>query len=286
MPSAPAGEPSVRILADADAVSLAAAEHVAGALRRAVEATGRGDWATTGGSTVVGIYRALAASPLRDEVPWSGVHLWWGDDRYVPPEHALSNVLPADAVLLNVAARAGLSGQGEDAEDVRRGREAGAWIPTSQVHPFPVAEAIGRRLEPAWAAARYEQDLRNSGIDVVDGWPAFDLVLLGIGPDGHLLSVFPGSPALDESTAWALPVPAPTHVEPHVARVTLNPRIIEAARDVLVVVHGEGKAGIVGEVFGAERDPRRWPAQLARRAGATWLLDEAAAARLPAARRA
>jgi 6-phosphogluconolactonase len=282
MSASPSGEPSVRVLPDAEAVSLAAAEHIAGALRRAVEAGGRADWATTGGSTVVGIYRALAAPPLRDQVPWDGVHLWWGDDRYVPPEHPLSNVLPADAVLLNVAARAGLSGQGEDAEDVRQGREAGAWIPASQVHRFPVAEAIGRRLEPAWAAARYEQDLRASGIGVVDGWPAFDLVLLGIGPDGHLLSVFPGSAALDEPAAWALPIPAPTHVEPHVARVTLNPRVVEAARDVLVVVHGEGKAGILGEVFGAERDPRRWPAQLARRAGATWLVDEAAGRQLPA----
>jgi 6-phosphogluconolactonase len=274
-------EPTLRVLSDAGAVSLAAAEHIAATLRRSVDDRGRADWATTGGSTVVDIYRALAAPPLRDRVPWRDVHLWWGDDRYVPPEHSLSNVMAAEAVLLNVAARAGLSGQGEDAEDVRQGREAGAPVPPRQVHPFPVAEAIGRRLGPAWAAATYEQTLRAEGVATADGWPAFDLVLLGIGPDGHLLSVFPGSSALDEAQAWAVAIPAPDHVEPHVSRVTLNPRIVETARDVLVVVLGQAKAEIMGRVFGPERDPRRWPAQLARRAGATWLLDEAAATQVP-----
>jgi 6-phosphogluconolactonase len=109
----------------------------------------------------------------------------------------------------------------------------------------------------------------------------FDVLVLGIGPDGHLLSVFPGSASLDDDRAWAVPVPAPNHVEPHIARITLNPRVIGVARNVLVVTHGEGKAEILGTIFGPERDPSRWPAQLALRDGATWLLDRAAAARLP-----
>ena len=70
-------------------------------------------------------------------------------------------------------------------------------------------------------------------------------------------------------------IPAPTHIEPHVERVTLNPAILRVARRIVVVMHGAGKAAILGDIFGAESDPRRWPAQLARREGATWILDEA-----------
>ena len=272
--------PVRRVLPNPDAVSDAAAEHIAAALRAAVDERGRADWATTGGSAAVGIYRRLAASPLREQVPWHAVHLWWVDDRYVPRDHPLSNVLPVDQVLLSAAALSGQTTRGEDAVDVASGRAAGAPIPMANIHPFPVAEAIGSQRGPGWAAARYEQELRSGGVAVADGRPVFDLVVLGVGPDGHILSVFPGSSALDEDAAWALGVPAPTHVEPHVSRVTLNPRIVEAARDVLVVAHGAGKAEIMGTIFGPDRDPARWPAQLALRPGATWLLDEAAAANL------
>ena len=114
----------------------------------------------------------------------------------------------------------------------------------------------------------------------MDGWPAFDLMLLGVGDDGHILSVFPGSPALD-ATELALAIPAPTHIGPHLERVTLNPALVGAAVGVLVVVTGADKAATIGAIFGTDRDPRRWPAQLALRAGATWILDEAAAGGLP-----
>jgi len=279
-PLAATGEPAIGVLRDADAVSEAAADQIADLLRDAVGARGRADWATTGGSAPVGIYRRLGTARIREGVPWSGVHLWWGDDRYVPRDHPLSNVLPADQVLLAAAAHSGTDGLTDEPDDALRNVLPGAPIPVENIHAFPTSEAIGESRSPGWAAARYDAELRAAGLETRDGWPVFDLVLLGVGPDGHVMSVFPGSTTFDER-AWALPVPAPTHVEPHVTRLTLNPGVLDVARQVLVVVHGEAKAEIVATIFGNERDPRRWPAQLVRRPGVGWLLDEAAAARLP-----
>jgi len=153
-------------------------------------------------------------------------------------------------------------------------------IPIENIHPFRTGESIGRGSGAASCAAELAAELRAEGLPEQEGWPVFDLIVLGVGGDGHILSVFPGSAAFD-STELALAIPAPTHIEPHVERVTLNPAIVEVARQLLVVVHGEEKAAILADVFGAERDPRRWPSQLARRASAVWILDEAAASRLP-----
>ena len=133
---------------------------------------------------------------------------------------------------------------------------------------------------PAWTANALANELAAAELPSRDGWPVLDLVVVGIGGDGHLLSVFPGSAAFD-ATAWAVAIPAPTHIEPHVERVTLNPAVLGAAREVLAVVTGGGKADILADIFGPLHDPRRWPAQLARRPGATWIVDKAAAARLP-----
>jgi 6-phosphogluconolactonase/glucosamine-6-phosphate isomerase/deaminase len=274
------GEPEIVVLDDVDAVADEGARRIARSLAGSVGRRGRADWATTGGSAPSGIYRLLAVSPLREEVPWEGVHLWWGDDRYVPADHPLSNVLPAEQILLNATALAGVSGTGGQSLDVRTGQAAGALIPTRQVHPFHMADAIAESRGPAWAAARYDAELRESGIEIEGDWPVFDLVLLGVGPDGHIMSVFPESAAFD-SRDWVLPIPAPSHVEPHVSRATLNPAVLDVALEILVVVTGGSKAAILGTVFGENREPRRWPAQLVRRAGVTWLLDQAAAASLP-----
>jgi 6-phosphogluconolactonase len=273
-------EPALVVLPDPAAVSRAAAERFAAAAVAAVSSRGRADIATTGGSTPVGIYGQLAVPPLRDAVPWDDVHLWFGDDRYVPRDHPNSNVLPVDQVLLAAAALAGLSGTGATGVDVELGIEPGAPLPVANVHPFPCGQAIAEGLGSAWCAATYADAIRASLSGDEDGWPILDLILLGIGPDGHVLSVFPGSPALT-SKDLALAIPAPSHVEPHVERVTLNPRVLDAAREVVVVSHGAAKADIMAILFGDVRDPARWPAQLVRRAGVTWLLDAAAVARLP-----
>jgi 6-phosphogluconolactonase len=275
------GEPTIRVFDDAAATSLAAAEAIAAALTEAADGRGRADWATTGGSTPLGIYRELAIAPLRDEVPWQAVHVWWGDDRFVPRDHPLSNVLPLDQVLLSTAARAGLSGTGADAVEVDLGIEPGAPLAVGNVHAPPMSRAIGLATGVGSVAMDYEAELRAADLEVAEsGFPIFDVMLVGIGADGHVLSVFPNSPLFDGS-AWVSAVPAPEHIEPHVARVTLHPRILDAARLPIVVAHGAGKAAILASVLGLERDERRWPAQVARRDGAIWFLDREAAADLP-----
>ncbi len=265
-------EPEIVVVADAATASAVAGDRIGAALRGAVESRGRADWATTGGSTPVGIYRHLAMPAHVNDIPWPDVHVWWSDDRFVPRDHALSNVKAFDDILLDLPGHQAGSAIGSNATAIP--------LPVANIHPFRTSEAIGAGSGAAGCAAELERELRAADLELVDGWPVFDLILLGVGGDGHVLSVFPGSEAFG-SEAWALGIPAPSHIEPHVERVTLNPAILAVAREVLVVMHGADKAAILGDIFGAEVDPRRWPAQLTRRAGATWILDEAAAANLP-----
>jgi 6-phosphogluconolactonase len=264
---------TVEIRPDAATAAADAATRIATSLTATVGARGVAHWMTTGGSNPVEIYKRLLMHPLRDDVPWGAVHVWWTDDRYVPRDHPLSNVKAFDDVLINLAgAEEGTLGGG--------GGMPGVPIPPEHYHPFRTGEAIGNGHGPTWAAERMIEAIRAAGIDTRDGWPVFDLVLLGLGSDGHVLSVFPGSAVFD-STDWATAVPAPTHIEPHVERVTMHPAVITVAREVLMVVTGAGKADAVAAVFGDDGDERRWPGKVARRPGATWLLDEEAAARLP-----
>jgi 6-phosphogluconolactonase len=279
------GEPRIEVLEDPEATSRAAAEAIADALVDAVAQRGRAHWATTGGSTPVGIYRELAVAPLRDIVPWHAVNVWWGDDRYVPRDHPWSNALLLDEVLVSAAARAGLSGTGEYPIDVEEGVEPGVPLPVANIHAPRMGDAIGLAAGPEWAAQEYADRLRDAGLPTSDdGFPILDIALVGVGPDGHVMSVFPGS-ALFDSEAWVSAVPAPTHVEPHVARISLHPRMLEVARLPIVVAHGARKAAALALVLGDERDARRWPAQLARREGALWFLDRAAASELPSTTR-
>ena len=265
-------EPEIIVVPDASTASTVAGDRISASLRAAVAERGRADWATTGGSTPVGIYRHLAAPATMADVPWQDVHVWWGDDRFVPRDHALSNIKAFDDILLDVGGRQAGQGLGGSVIPVPLALE--------NIHPFRTTEAIGEGRDAASCAAELEQELRAADLELVDGWPVLDLILLGVGGDGHVLSVFPGSSAFD-SKDWTLAIPAPTHIEPQVERVTLNPAILAVARDVLVVMHGADKAAILGDIFGPEVDPTRWPAQLTRRAGATWILDQAAAANLP-----
>lgn len=267
LPAPNRGEPDLTIAKDPDAAASEAADRIAAALIAAVELRGRADFCTTGGNTPIPIYRLLAHAPLVDAIPWPSVHVWWGDDRFVPRGHPESNVTALDDVLLGGA----------------QGEPGSAPLPTANIHPFPTDRAIGGYHDNKWCAARYAEEMASQ-LPLADGnWPVFDLILVGVGDDGHLLSVFPDSPALD-SFDWTMGVPAPAHIGPHLPRVTINPRLLEAA-PVLVVTWGLGKAEALGYVFGETRDDRRWPVQRTRRPGAAWIVDEAAAGSIPGDRR-
>ena len=263
LPAPNKGEPELVVVASVKEAADEAAERITAALIAAIERRGRADFCTTGGNTPIPIYRLLAQAPLVDRIPWQKVHFWWGDDRFVRRGDPNSCVTTFDEVLLGGGSPTG-----------------GAPLPSSNIHPIPVDLALAGLRDTHWCAARYAGELAAQ-LPLVDGnWPGFDLILVGVGDDGHVLSVFPNSPALD-SLAWTMGVPAPSHIGPHLPRVTVNPRVLEAA-PVLVVTWGAKKAEALGHVFGEVRDGRRWPVQRTRRAGAVWIVDEAAAARIPA----
>ncbi len=256
----------ISVLRDADALATAAADRLTLWLAEAMAARGTAHVALTGGSSATGLYRELRALPA-EALDWAHVHLWWGDDRYVPLDHPQSNAGTAYALL----------GIGEVAGG---GLAAEERVPLQAANVHPVTNGEGGA---ARAAERYEAEIRAHLPADDQGRPSFDVILLGMGPDGHILSVFPGSEALEPGVPTVMPIPAPTHVEPHVERVTVTPAVLGAAGHVLVMVSGAAKAGMVHQVLEGERDPRRWPAQLAILPQAVWLLDAGSAAELEAA---
>lgn len=257
------------VLDDAEAVAEAAADLLVGWVSEAVAARGEAHVALTGGSGVVALYKAMRSPERMAAAPWGSVHLWFGDDRFVPLDHPESNGGIALALLLG----SGLA-QTEESTSFP--------VPAEQVHFVPVAEAMAAGGGPEGAAARYLSEIEAVVSFRSEGLPVYDVILLGVGPDGHTLSLFPGSAALAPDAPLVMGIPAPTHVEPHVERVTLTPRLLEVADRVLVMVSGSAKAGIVAQVLEGERDPSRWPAQLAVRPNATWLVDRDAGQQLSA----
>ncbi len=255
-------QPSLLIVPSPD-VSRTAARFVADRLGEASRERGVAHWCTTGGSSAPGIYRGLRSAPLCDELDWSQIHTWWGDDRFVEAGRPLSNVTECDLLLRRPGA----------------GLAVPLNIPDANMHPIPVAAVQAAGGGPADAARVYEAEIRDLGpASGADGLPVFDLIILGVGPDGHILSVFPGSAVFD-SPRWVEAVPAPTHIGPHVPRVTINPSLVTVARAVLVVTSGESKADVLARAW-AGGDPRELPLRTTLLPQATWLLDEAAAAGL------
>jgi 6-phosphogluconolactonase len=274
------GEAEILVLPDEPAVAREGSRRTVDGLGRAISERGEAHLALSGGSSAIALYRELRQPEWRSAIPWDRVHFWWGDERFVPLDHPESNAGLAYRLLFAVPAHAGESGQGGEGVDVLAGDVPGLPIDADRVHPVEVEDTIGVAGTVDLAAQRYADDLERWLPRGAGGVPAFDVFLTGVGPDGHTLSMFRGSPALAPDAPVVLGVPAPAHVEPRLARVTLSARMLAAASEVLVMTAGEAKANVLAQVLGQERDPARWPAQAALLPNAVWLLDEAVAARL------
>ncbi len=200
--------------------------------------------ALSGGSTPKSLYSLIAErvdKGLARGIDWARVHLFFGDERCVPPDHPDSNYRMVKQSLL--------------------------------VHGLTAAvHRVQAELAPEEAAARYEEELRG---DFGDGLPKFDLIILGLGPDGHTASLFPGSAALQDSTRWV----AANHVEKFKSwRITFTYRVLNSAREDLFLVSGGEKADAVGQIFKGTDLPA---AKVKPNAGRVlWYLDSPAAAQV------
>ncbi|MBV9659513.1 MAG: 6-phosphogluconolactonase [Verrucomicrobia bacterium] len=248
----------VQVLPDAAAVARAAAEEFVRLGIAAARARGQFTVALAGGSTPKALYELLATEPaFRDRVPWAQTHLFFGDERHVAPDHKDSNYRMAREAMLERLAPSPLP-----AENVRR-------IPSEN----PDAYA---------AAAEYEATLRAFFHDNDDAQPRFDLVLLGMGPDGHTASLFPGTTGLRERdklvcAAWVDKFST--------YRITFTPPLLCAAAAILYMVTKEDKADTLRAVLHGPGETDRYPSQgictSAAGSETLWLADRAAAAKLP-----
>jgi 6-phosphogluconolactonase len=241
------GEAALFIHPDARAASHAVADSFARQAAAAVEAGGRFSVALTGGSGPVEAYRLLGQEPFRSRIPWKDVHLFWGDERCVPPGHARSNFRMANAAFISRVP-----------------------LPAKNVH------RMRGELPPAEGAARYGDELAAF---FGDGWPRFDLVHLGVGPDAHVASLFPFSQPLRERDRA---VTTNLHLPDGEPRITLTMPVLNAAARVEMIVVGRSKADVAWTVLRGPLDPFRFPAQLVRPVDGelAWMLDGDAAARL------
>jgi 6-phosphogluconolactonase len=251
--------PDLAVHASASALREDAARRFAAGAADAAAARGRCDVILTGGSTLPPVYRRLTAEPFRSRVPWREVHVWWTDERCVPPDDPRSNYGAAREALLDRVP-----------------------IPCEQIHRMP-----GEDPNPERAAVEHEATLRREQSLSRGEIPRFDFAFLGLGSDAHVASLFPGSPtlALDDRLVAAVRTAESAIPDPPVDRLTLTFAALNAAASAVFVVSGEGKAEAVRAVLEEPRDPLLRPAQgIAPTGGVVWLLDREAASRLEAAR--
>jgi 6-phosphogluconolactonase len=243
---------TIRLFEDTEALSEAAANEFLRLAREAVASRGRFTVALSGGSTPRRLYQLLAGPPWRSGVDWGRVIFFWGDERCVPPDHPDSNYRMAREALLDHVP-----------------------IPPENVHRFEA-----ERPDHDAVARDYQNLLASSfGIDSAGPPPAFDLVLLGMGPDGHTASLFPDTLALNETVRWAVA----NHVPKFGAdRLTLTYPVLNRGREVLFLIAGADKAVVLREALEGHSDPPRFPFLRVRPEGDLfWFLDRAAAPSLP-----
>jgi len=208
---------------DQDELSRKAAEQFTGLARQAIDARGCFSVALSGGSTPKALYSLLATEEFSEQLAWRQIHFFWGDERCVAPDHAESNFRMVQEALL-----------------------AQIDISIDNVHRM-----AGEKI-PSVAAAEYEAQLRKHFHVDNDAWPRFDLILLGLGEDGHTASLFPGSSALNK-TEHLVAAPYVEKLKSH--RLTLTLPVINSAREIFFLVAGQSKADIVQELFADEPCP-------------------------------
>jgi 6-phosphogluconolactonase len=238
---------AIRVLPNPDALADAAARLVAEDAQAAINARGRFSIALSGGSTPRALHAKLSSAPLKDQIDWPNVHIFFGDERCVPPGHPDSNYRMALDTLLSKVP-----------------------VPETNVH------RIEGELPPPDAATRYDQALKAFlGADA----PSLDLILLGMGDNGHTASLFPGLTAVHETDRWVV---AEYVAEVGIWRITLTPAVLNAARACVFLVAGANKARMLKRVLEGPYNPSELPAQVVRPSmgDVLWLVDAAATADL------
>jgi 6-phosphogluconolactonase len=246
-------EEKVDVYPDAKALTLAAARRIASLAARSVEDHGVFAAALSGGSTPSALYRLMAADEaIRSQMPWSDVHFFFGDERHVPPEHPESNFRMANEAMFHILG-------GKD---------------------LHIHRILGELNSASEAAEQYETDLREffelRGL-LTDGFPRFDLILLGMGPDGHTASLFPNSSGLLETTRWVVA----NWVEKFKTdRITMTFPVLNSAAEVILLVSGPEKAPLLAKVLGPATGETIYPVQgvWPRDGIKRWMLDGPAAA--------
>lgn len=236
---------NTKVFPDLDSLSRAAMDETLPIIRDAVAQRGRFAIALSGGHTPAKMYELWAATPYRDQTPWDCVHLFWGDERYVAQDDPLSNFRMTRETLISHVP-----------------------IPAANVHPMPTLPG-----PPEKSAEAYEQELRKF---FGAAPPEFDLQLLGLGPEGHIASLFPGAPALEEKQRWVMAVEAPAKPP---QRLTLTPVVLNQGRNTFFLVAGNDKREIISALRNEpDSKPSQYPAGRIRPAGRVlWFLDQAAA---------
>jgi 6-phosphogluconolactonase len=244
-------QPDIRIYPNLSALEDAVAKHFLLATNQAVQQRGQALIAISGGRTPLGLFHLLGSDAYRATLPWTQTHFFWVDERLVPPQDQESNFGRFKDIVLDPLK-----------------------ISPQQVH------AIDGNLPAQESAQMYEKELHTFA-DVGQELPRFDWVLLGMGTDGHTASLFPGQ--LDEEMEEKSAVAVSAHYDDRPSgRVTLTPRILNLARQVVFMVSGTAKAQRLQEVLQGEHNPLRLPAQRIQPVDGrlVWMLDEAAASRL------
>jgi 6-phosphogluconolactonase len=238
---------SVEVYADGAALAEAVAEQLITRAWSAIAARGRFSIGLSGGSTPRGLFEMLAHEPYAPRLDWSKIHVFWGDERSVPPDDPDSNYGMAREALLS-------------------------YVPLPEENVY----RMRGELPPAEAADQYEQVLRDF---FADQKPRFDLLLQGMGDDGHTASLFPHTKGLRERNRWVIPNYVP---KLDTWRITLTVTAINAAREVIFMVSGAGKAKALHDVIEGPHQPETLPSQFVAPANGevVWVVDEAAASLL------